>query len=88
MTAIDVDRIAHRLEGVEADPERQRYSQGGVETERGQAKPVGERVDVFGGKVVVLEEPEQRQVADDRRNQRHLRAGRTPRRPVAPSTAG
>ena len=61
--AVDVDGVAHGLEGVEADADRQRQAQ------QGQGEP-RKGVDVGSEEVPVFEEKEDGQVADHRRGHR------------------
>ena len=77
IAAIDIDRVAHGLEGVEADAERQRDAQGGVPVPRGQSERSHQGVVVVDAEVEVLEEPQQRQVADHRHRQGELLAARS-----------
>ena len=59
MTTVDVDGVAHRLEGVEADSQRQHHSNHPLDLELRQAQPARDRVEVVGGKIEVLEESQQ-----------------------------
>ena len=77
LAAIDVNRVAHRLEGVEADAERQRHAQGGVPVPRGQAERCQQGVVILEAEVEVLEESQERQVADHRHRQGELLASRS-----------
>ncbi len=74
LAAVHVDGVAHRLERVEADAERQRHPQRGVEPKLRESDPVDEGVVVVDAEVEVLEEAEQRQVGDHRDRQDQLGA--------------
>ncbi len=74
MAAVDVNRIAHRLERVETDPKRQRDSERHVQSKRRQSQPTDECVVAVHAKIEILEEAEERQVATHRYDQRDARA--------------
>ena len=69
VAAVHIDHVAHRLKHREADAERQRHAQHRVEPECRQVEPLGQRGEVVGAEVVVLEEPEERQVRAERRDE-------------------
>ena len=62
--AVDINGVAHGLEGVEADADGQGETQNG-ETQARQA------VDAFGQEIPVLEEHQDGQIKEDRRGHRH-----------------
>ncbi len=72
---IDVDRVAHRLERVEADAQRQRDPKQRLPGHALHADAVRDRVPGIDTEVEILEEPQQRQVRADRDRQRDALAG-------------
>ena len=73
--AIDIDRVAERLERVERDADRQNDPEGaGVETQRAE-----ENLQRLDEEVEVLEEPEESEIADETDHQQHLAAVRRSR---------
>ncbi len=70
VAAKNVDRIAHRLERVEADAQRQRHLEHAFQPHAGQAERLHQGCVVEREKVEVLEEPQQREVGDHRDRQR------------------
>ena len=66
VAAVDVDHVAHRLEGVETDPERQYDAEKSGELRGGYSQRRDEGVIIFDPEVEVFEETEDREVAYDR----------------------
>jgi hypothetical protein len=75
VTAIHVDRVAHRLERVERDADWQHDVQHRHDLLRS-AKQSSQRVDVLADEAGVLEHRQQPQVGDDRRGQHQLHLAR------------
>lgn len=65
VAAIHVDHVAHALERVEADTERQNHAEEAEVLRLRDAQRGHRRIVVVEPEVEVLEEPEDRQVADD-----------------------
>ena len=78
IAAIDVDRIAHRLERVEADPERKGDPQRRLEPEMAESEPADEGVVAVEAEVEVLEESEQREIRGQRCGEGDARLARGP----------
>ena len=75
LAAVDVDRVAHRLERVERDPDRQQDAQRRLVPRQPHRRQ--HRVHVVDEEVEVLEEPEHAEVRDDAEPQERRRcAGR------------
>ena len=70
LPAVDVDRVAERLEGIEADAERQRDAEGRLPGGAREAESADEPVEALDAEVEVLEKPEHREVGDDRDDDR------------------
>ena len=70
MAPIDVDGVAHRLEGVEADPQRKCHPKSQIELQCLHSEPAPDGADVLGREVEVFEKTEKREVGDQRADQR------------------
>ena len=81
IASIHVDRVTHRLERVEADPQRKGDPERGVQSGSRKTEPGGERVEILRAEVVVLEKAKQGQIADHRYDQRGARRPCRPRVP-------
>src|ERR1700676_656757 len=66
LAAIDVDRIAERLKGVEADAERQDDAEECFELRVLKSDRFGKGVPALDPEIEVLEESQHRQIQDDR----------------------
>jgi len=62
LAAVNIDRVAQRLEGVEADSEREHHAKEGVELGVPETERLDHLVIAFDPEVEVLEEPEGGQV--------------------------
>ncbi len=85
-TAIDVDRVAHRLERVERDPDREHHVEMPV---RGRNAEVPEKLlEASDEEVEVLEEPEHAEVHDEARHERSAAPGSLGKRRETPVARG
>src|SRR6185312_12239287 len=69
VATVDVDGVAHALESVKADAERQDDPHHRIEPQTGEAEGLDQRVVAVDRKVEVLEETEQQQVRGDGDNE-------------------